>query len=30
MLALGVGGIMLGIIMCFDLTSDTSQRGWVL
>lgn len=28
MLALGVGGIMLGIIMCFDLTSDTSQRGW--
>ena len=28
MLALGVGGIMLGITMCFDLTSDTSQRGW--
>ena len=28
MLTLGVGGIMLGITMCFDLTSDTSQRGW--
>lgn len=28
MFTLGVGGIMLGVIMCFDLTSDTSQRGW--